>query len=305
MRLLVLGGTVFVGRHVVDAARERGHEVTLFNRGRTAPDLFPDLERIAADRTRDLSALRGRTFDAVVDTSGYEPEVVRASARALADSVERYAFVSTVSVYADFFAGMDESAPLAEEADDDYGPLKVACERGVEAALPGRTLIVRPCVVAGPHDPTDRFTHWVRRAARGGEVLAPGEPDRPVQVIDVRDLADWLVKALEDGVAGVFNTTGPTVPFGQLLRAATWVPDDFLLEHGLKPFEDLPLWLPADEAASFYRIDSSRAIACGLSFRPLADTAAGALEHDPGPSGKRLEPEREADLLRAYRSSSR
>jgi nucleoside-diphosphate-sugar epimerase len=314
MRLLVLGGTVFVGRHIVDAAREHGHEVTLFNRGRTAPGLFPDLERIVGDRTKDLSALCGRRFDAVIDTSGYQPAVVRKSARALADSVGLYAFVSTISVYAAFTPGMDERTPLAEEAEDDYGPLKARCEREVESALPGRALIVRPCIVAGPYDPSDRFTYWVRRVADGGDMLAPGEPARPVQLIDARDLGDWLVRAIEEAIPGMFNTTGATVGFGDMLEAClaaagstprfVWVPDDFLLEHGVKPFTDLPLWCPAEEAAAFFTVDSSRAIAKGLRFRPLRETARDTLEWDRTWREPRLraglDPEREAELLRAW-----
>jgi len=277
MRLLVLGGTVFVGRHIVEAATARGHEVTLFNRGRTAPELFPELERIVGDRTKDLSALRGREFDAAIDSSGYEPDVVRASAEALADSVERYAFVSTISVYADYFAGMDESAALDESGEDDYGPLKVRCEREVEAAFGGRALIARPCIVAGPHDPTDRFTYWVRRAATNGQVRVPTESDQPVQLIDARDLGEWLVRALEDGVSGVFNATGPTTSFEAMLGAcadAAGSNPQFVWEP--TESDDLPLCLPAEEAARFYRVDSSRAIAHGLRFRPLVETARGA-----------------------------
>jgi 2'-hydroxyisoflavone reductase len=306
VRLLVLGGTKFIGRHVVETAVERGHEVTLFNRGITAPELFPELERIVGDRTRDLSALEGHEFDAVVDTSGYEPGVVRASARALADSVGLYVFVSTLSVYGEHPPAIDESAALPVEDNDEYGRLKVLCEREVESAFPERTLIARPCVVAGPHDPTDRFTHWARRLAAGGEVLAPGEPGRPVQLIDVRDLAGWIVGAIEEGVSGAFNSTGPTTTFGGMLDACpsdarlVWVPDEFLLEQGLEPWEDLPLWLPASEAEWFFAVDSSRAVGRGLRIRPLADTARGALAADPGPRGQRLTPEREADLLARY-----
>jgi 2'-hydroxyisoflavone reductase len=311
MKLLVLGGTVFVGRHVVEAAAKQGHEVTLFNRGRTAPELFPHLERLVGDRTADLSALRGREFDAVIDSSGYEPDVVRASAEALAGSVERYVFVSTLSVYGEHPAGIDETAPLAEDDNDEYGRLKVLCEREVESALAGRALIVRPCVVAGPHDPTDRFTYWARRLAAGGEVLAPGEPGRAVQLIDVRDLAEWILVAIEQGISGAFNMTGPTITFGDLLAACSsganlvWAPDEFLLEQGLAPWEDLPLWLTAAEAEWFFSVDSSRAASRGLRIRPLIDTARGALANDPGPSGKRIDREREAELLRAYRSPSR
>ena len=205
MKLLVLGGTQFVGRAVTEIALERGHELTLFHRGRTNPDLFPEAEHLHGDRDHDLAALEGRSFDAVVDTSGYVPRAVRASVDALADT--HYVFVSTISVYADFARGPDEESPVHLRGDG-YGELKAACER----ELPEGALIVRPGLIVGPHDPTYRFTYWVDRLARGGDVVAPEPRDAFVQLIDVRDLADWLVRAAEERLGGVFNAVGPAEP---------------------------------------------------------------------------------------------
>jgi nucleoside-diphosphate-sugar epimerase len=322
MRILVLGGSVFLGRHFVEAAIERGHRVTVFNRGRASAVAPPGAERLIGDRTGSLVELEGRRWDAVLDTSGYLPSVVRASADALALAVETYLFVSSISAYADFVPGMDESAALAEPVGsepDDYGALKTLCEREVHEALPGRALVIRPGLIVGPLDPTDRFTYWVRRMTRGGEVLAPGAPSRPVQLIDVRDLAEWLVRMIEEGVTGTFNATGPEgrLTFEAMLECCgtghiTWVPDAFLLEHGVEPFSDLPLWLPADVASGFFGVDSSSAIDRGLRFRPLAETARDTHAWDQGPKDPvhlpkqydvgtpGLEPDREAELLRAY-----
>jgi nucleoside-diphosphate-sugar epimerase len=334
MRILVLGGTVFLGRHFVEAAIERGHRVTLFNRGRASAVACAQVEQVAGDRTGSLAELTSRRWDAVLDTSGYLPRVVRASADALASTVELYAFVSSISAYANFVPGIEESAPVAEPPAgkeeeltvDNYGPLKALCEDEVQSALRDRALIVRPGLIVGPRDPTERFTYWVRRVARGGEILAPGEPNRPVQLIDVRDLANWVVRALEDGVTGVFNATGPEPPltFGAMLDGLlcgtksqprfTWLPDDFLLEHKVEPFSDLPLWLTAEDAAGFFGVDSSRAISRGLRFRSLSETARDTLawdhgaknpirlpeQYDVGSRTAGLEPEREAELLRAF-----
>src|SRR5260221_13589599 len=231
MRLLILGGTAFVGRHLVEAALARGHTVTLFNRGRRNPDLFPELERLRGERPDDLAALRGREWDAAIDTSGYTPRAVAASAGLLAEAVAHYTFISTISVYADEMpAGTDENGPLSQMPEDKagteevtgetYGPLKVLAEQAAEAAMPGRVLTPRPGLIVGPYDPTDRFTYWPARVARGGEVLAPDGPDVPVQFIDARDLAAWTLDSVEAGRTGVFNLTGPAQPltFGDLLE---------------------------------------------------------------------------------------
>jgi nucleoside-diphosphate-sugar epimerase len=217
MRILILGGTVFLGRALVDEALRRGHRLTLFNRGRSNPGLYPQVERLTGDRKHDLSALAGRVWEAVIDTCGYLPGVVALSAAALANSVEHYTFISTESVYASpLQPGLDESASVGLLEDESveeisggtYGPLKALCERAVEAALPGRTLVVRPGLIVGPYDASDRFTYWPWRVAQGGRVLAPGRPERGVQFIDVRDLAAWIIRLVERRQTGVYNADG-------------------------------------------------------------------------------------------------
>ena len=313
MRLLVLGGTGFVGRHIVEDALTRGHEVTLLNRGRTAPGLFPGVELLRGDRAGDLRALDGAgPWDAAIDVTGYRPEEVAASSRRLADRVRRLTFISTISVYDDVSrGGIDETGALAPltgaGGEADYGALKVLCEQAAEAALPGRTLIIRPGIVAGPHDPTNRFSWWVARCARGGRVLAPGAPERPLQLIDARDLAAFVLDLTAAGETGVFNAVGPPLTFGEMLAACCaaapgaelcWVPDAALLAAGIDE-EQLPLWIAEDDAdnAGFMRIDGARARAAGLRHRPLAQTAAdtlAALRHEDGPG---LDPALEARLI--------
>ena len=337
MKLLVFGGTQFVGRHLVRAALDRGHQVTLFNRGRTNPGLFPEAERIVGDRRDDLSALDGGSWDAVLDVNGYVPRVVRAAAERLRDRAGSYTFISTISVYADKEArGLREGSPLAapkpgeegseEITPDSYGWLKAGCEQAVEEVWPDRALIVRPGLVVGPHDPTGRFPYWPWRVARGGEVLAPAGPDHPLQFIDGRDLAEWTVRSVEEGRTGPFTATGPgrRLTFGELLDACrkisgsdariTWVEDDFLLERDVEPFRELPLWIPGPEADGFYGLDNGKAVAAGLTFRPLAETVGDTLAWlaevgggVPSRTGEErpahLTLEREAELLRAWHQS--
>jgi 2'-hydroxyisoflavone reductase len=266
--------------------------VTAFNRGKTNADLFSTVEYLHGDRDGKLDALRGRRWDAVVDTSGFFPRVVRQSAELLKDSVGHYTFISTISVYADAKTpGQDESAPLATLKDEGveeitgetYGALKALCERVVEEVFPSRSLHVRAGLIVGPNDYTDRFAYWPRRVGEGGEVLAPGDPKAPVQMIDVRDLAEWIVRMIESGATGTYNATGPdrTLSLGEILETCravtgsdatlTWVPEAFLLERKVEPWTELPLWLPASEAG-FMRFDCRKAFSAGLSFRPLADT---------------------------------
>jgi nucleoside-diphosphate-sugar epimerase len=330
MHLLIIGGTVFLGRHLVEAARERGHAVTLFNRGQHNPDLFPDVEKLHGDRTGDLSALRGRRWDAAIDTCGYVPRVVRASVELLADAVEYYTFISSISVYADFSkVGVDERDPVGTLADESvevvdgetYGPLKALCERAAEQALPGRVLNVRPGLIVGPHDPTDRFTYWPRRIARGGAVLAPDRPEHGIQIVDARDLASWIVRMVEARQAGVYNATGPEyrLTLGRLFdecRAVSradahlvWVSERFLLDAGVQPWTEIPLWVPEEDPANagFDAVDCTKAIAAGLRFRPLAETIRDTLAWDalrPADLEPRagLKHEREAELLDAWRA---
>ena len=324
MKILVLGGTVFVGRAIVEAALARGHHVTLFNRGQRNPHLFPEVEKRRGDRNGDLAALRGETFDAVIDTSGYRPEQVRAAAEALGPAIGHYTFISSISAYRHFPPGQsfDEDAPLAEGGDG-YGALKARAEEAIEAALPGRVARVRPGLIVGPHDPTDRFTYWPRRVARGGQVLAPGRPRRPIQFIDVRDLAEWCVSLGEKRLAGVFNAAGPgtQLTMGEMVEACrsvagsdagfTWVPDEELLAAGVEPWTELPLWIPEanPDLGGMLLADNRRAVAAGLTFRPLADTIRATWEWDrresaPGHSPNRvtpLTPEREAGILARLR----
>lgn len=327
MRLLILGGTVFLGKHIAEAALAAGHQVTLFNRGRTNAETFAGRAGVAAihgDRDGGLAALGTGTWDAVVDTSGYLPRVVGQSARALAGRVERYLFISTISVYADPPpTGVDEDSPLASLADpsvevvngETYGGLKVLSEEAVRTAQGERALIVRPGLIVGPDDPTDRFSYWPLRAARGGRILAPGVPSAPTQLIDVRDLAAWTVRLLETGATGSFNATGPATPIGlgellaTCLRAAgsegelVWVDEAFLLAEGVAPFTELPCWVPA-AGAGLLRTAIDRALAAGLQLRPLEETARDTLAwRQPllaaRPLRAGLAAEREAALLAA------
>lgn len=328
MRLLLLGGTLFLGRHIVEAARARGHEVSLFHRGKTHEDLFPEIEHIHGDRDGGLAILDGRRWDAAIDTCGYVPRIVRASAERLAGAVGRYVFVSTISVYGTITRpGVDESEPVATLADpsteavtgETYGPLKALCERAVEAACPGRALIVRPGLIVGPHDPSDRFTYWPHRLARGGDVLVPGPPECPVQFIDVRDLAAWIVRLIEEGATGLFNATGPErrLTFGGLAETCravvrpeaglVWVDGAFLLEAGVAPWSDLPLWLSAG-AEAMSEVDVRRAVSRGLTFRPLADTIRDTREWDACRPADRplragLSPQRESEILAKWARS--
>jgi len=301
---------MFLGRAIAADALARGHELTLFTRGTTNPDLFPEAERIRGDRKRDLAAIEGRTWDAVIDTSGYLPADVRASAELLRDS-GRYVFVSSVSVYADFSSGPTEESPTAElgsmpedelAADySNYGPLKALAEAEVERVFGDRALIVRPGLIVGPHDPTGRFTYWAHRLARGGELLAPAPPERASQFIDVRDLAAWILDAAERGLTGTYNATNEGVSWSELLAGAevTWVADEFLQEHEVGPWLELPLWIPDPEWVGMHSIDVGRAVAAGLRFRPLEETIRGAVQA-PLQDGVGLTPEREGELLAAW-----
>lgn len=343
MKLLILGGTKFLGRHLVEGARGRGHEVTLFNRGQLNPELFAEVEKLRGDRDGGLDALRGRRWDAVVDTSGYSPRVVRESARLLADAVEHYTFVSSQSAYKDTSVpGVAEDYPLGTITDEQlreaealkqselitapffgemYGPLKALCERAAEGEMPGRVLNVRAGLIVGPHDYSDRFTYWPRRVAEGGEVLAPADPERQVQFIDARDLAEWILDMVESRRAGTFNAAGPDykLTMGRLLEACrgatgsdarfVWVDERFMLDAGLGQWMEVPLWVDSSDEGNRYFMDVSveRAVAAGLKFRPLAETVRDTLEWDlsrPAETQRRagLAREREREVLAAWKA---
>lgn len=322
MKLLVLGGTRFLGRHLVQEALARGHEPTLFNRGRTAPGLFAGVEELHGERDGELEALRGRRWDAVVDTCGYLPRVVRRSAQVLRDAVDRYLFVSSISVYADAAtAGQDETAPRerlpspeCEDIPAHYGALKAACEDEVTGLYGPRAVVLRPGLIVGPFDPSGRFTYWVQRLARGGAVLAPPSPDYPVQFIDGRDLASWSLDLLERGATGTYNASGPAAPlaFGGFLdacRAAlgapasfVWPDAAFLDAAGVAPWTQLPLYA-GEDGRGLNQVALDRALAAGLRLRPVGETCADTARwagDAPLPAGVGLEPAREVDLLRAW-----
>jgi len=286
MRLLVIGGTVFLGRAVVAEALARGHAVALFHRGVHSPDLFAEAEHLLGDRTRDLAPLRGREWDAVIDTCGFEPEHVGAAAQLLADAVGHYGFVSSGSAYRDWPAApVDESSPVHGGPEREYGPLKAACERALEAALPGRVLHARAGVIVGPHENVGRLPWWLGRLARGGDVVAPGPPDAPLQLIDARDLAAWLLDMAGAGTAGAYNAIAPpgSARWGELLEAARettgavaelhWVDPDRIERVVAEPWEELPLW-PIPSLPGLYGMSGARAAAAGLAPRPLCDTVA-------------------------------
>jgi 2'-hydroxyisoflavone reductase len=290
MRLLVLGGSQFVGRHIVEAALERGHSVTLFNRGRTNPNIFDGVEEIHGDRDGGLSALDGQTWDAVIDTSGYLPRVVGQSAAYLSGRAKHYVFISTISVYKNpVAAGSDEDAPLdtmedetSEDISAHYGALKVLCEKTVDANFDGTTLHIRPGMIIGPYDHTDRFTWWVHRIAQGGDILAPGNPGQQVQFVDGRDLANFTLDMTEAGTTGHYNVTGPNyrVSMSDYFDAAhrimgsdawfTWASDEFLQAHEVTGGQ-MPFWIP-EEYSGLFSVSIDRALAAGLRFRPLDDT---------------------------------
>ncbi|MDT8307736.1 MAG: SDR family oxidoreductase [Anaerolineae bacterium] len=331
MRILVLGGTRFVGRHLVQAAQERDHEVTLFNRGQSNPGLFDGVTELHGDRDGGLDVLAGRSWDAVIDTCGYVPRVVRASAEFLSGAAGHYTFISSISVYDDLGRpGVDETAPVGTLEDETteevtgktYGPLKALCERAVSAVYADGGLIIRPGLIVGPYDPTDRFTYWPVRVDQGGEVLASGEPHNPVQFIDARDLADWTVAMVERKATGVYNATGPAerLPLGRVLETCravtgsdvsfTWADEEFLLAQDAEPWREFPLWLPGDEGIGFGTVNISRALANGLRFRPLAATIADTLSWAEQRSADHvwragLAPEKEAALLQAWHERRR
>ena len=293
MRVLIMGGTLFLGRHIVEAALERGHEVTLFNRGLRNPALFPAAEKLTGDRNTNLAALAGRRFDAVIDPSAYGPEQIGLLLSTLGEPPAHYTFVSTISVYGTFAPKRryDESTDVVA-GHEGYGALKARAEEALLAAMPGRAAVVRPGLIAGPYDPSGRFTYWPCRVAAGGQVLAPGRRERPVQFIDARDLAGWSVRLAEDRVAGVYHAAGPqnTLTMGQFLDECVriagnhtelaWIPDDEVHAAGVEGWTELPLWIAEDdaEAGGIFEADNRRAVGQGLTFRPVAQTIGDTLQ---------------------------
>lgn len=331
MNILILGGTRFVGRHLAQAALDRGHRVTLFNRGKSDPSPGIAVEQLHGDRDGDLVALEGRRWDAVIDTSGFVPRIVRASVEMLAPAVGHYTFISTCSVYARDTPGgpIDEHAPvltIEDETREDiedpiaYGALKILCERTVEERMPDRTLVARLTLVVGPLDPTDRFTYWPCRVARGGPILAFDHPDRVLHpFIDARDAAQWIIANVEARRTGTFNVGGRAgLTIGEVLEACrsvsavrdasfAWVSESFLLEHGVQPWTELPLWVPRGWQ-DLTRLDLTKAVAAGLRLRPIEDTIRDILLWDrtrpPGFTRRAgLAADREAALLQQWHAA--
>jgi 2'-hydroxyisoflavone reductase len=337
LRILILGGTGFTGPYQVRYALSRGHKVTTFNRGKTHPGELPkEVEQLIGDRNGQLDALRDRQWDVAIDNPTTLPAWVRDAAQILKDNVERYAFISTISVYADTGQGVDETAPLAKYDSHDpyketieavkasgyktYGPLKTLSEKEAEKWFPGKTLVIRPGLIVGPRDETDRFTYWPVRIDRGGEVLAPSKPSDPVQFIDARDLAEWTVRMAENRETGIYNATGPAKPLeiGQMLgdikdalhssATFTWLPADFLQQQKVEAWSDMPVW--AGDELGLARTKIDRALAKGLTFRPLAETTRDTLAWFKSlPQDRQsklragLTPEREAEVLAASKRS--
>src|SRR5438876_8962294 len=335
LRILILGGTGFTGPFQVRYALSRGHKVTVFNRGKTHPGELPqEAEQLIGDRNGQLDALKGRQWDVVIDNPTTLPVWVRDAAQILKGNVDRYVFISTISVYSDTSKPVDQNSPLAEYRGTDpmketmknvvdskfqlYGPLKALSEKEAEKWFPGKTLIIRPGLIVGPRDETDRFTYWPVRIDRGGEVLAPGTPADPVQFIDARDLAEWTIRMVENRETGIYNATGPAKPLGiggmldgikDALKSNAkfmWVTEDFLTQQKVQPWSDMPVWTGRESGLSRAKID--RALSKGLTFRPLAETARDTLawfkslpqDRQAHPKAG-LSPEREAEGLAAWK----
>jgi len=338
LRILILGGTGFTGPYQVHYALSRGHKVTTFNRGKTHPGELPkEVEQLIGDRNGQLDALKGRKWDVAIDNPTTLPAWVRDAAQILKGNVDRYVFISTISVYADTSKGVDENAPLAKYDGADpyketleamkasgyktYGPLKALSEKEAENWFPEKTLIIRPGLIVGPRDETDRFTYWPVRIDRGGEVLAPGSPENAVQFIDARDLAEWTIRMIENRETGIYNATGPTKALGiggmlDGIKGAlnpdakvTWVNEEFLTEQKVQPWSDMPVWTGKDDALARTKID--RALSKGLTFRPLDVTARDTLAWFKSLPPERqshlkagLTPEREAEVLAQWHKRS-
>jgi 2'-hydroxyisoflavone reductase len=338
LKILILGGTRFIGVAMTELALARGHTITFFNRGKTNTDRFPDIERIKGDRNGEIDGLKDRKWDAVIDNSGYVPRHVRLSADLLAPNVQQYLFISSISVYPTFSQPRTETSAVGtlkdetvEKVDNDtYGPLKALCEKAAEAALPGRVTVLRPGLIVGPDDSTDRFTYWPARAARGGDLLAPGKPSDAIQVIDSRDLAMFALDTLEQRIVGTFNLVSPPGKFtmgsvvDESIRAAKsqakpspppraiWATADFLARQKVEGWADMPVWLDAKgDDAAFAETSADRALKAGLKITPLRKTVRDTLAwHLTRPEAERaklkagITPEREQEVLAAWKTES-
>ncbi len=326
MKILIIGGTRFLGRYLVESALNRNHEVTLFNRGQSNSDLYPDIEQIHGDRDGELDKLNGHTWDAVIDTCGYYPRIVSASAKFLSDKVKHYIFISSISVYADLSKpGVNENSPVGtmddatieEITEDSYGPLKALCEQVVEKQFPDTNLVIRPGLIVGPHDLSDRFSYWIHRINKGGKVLAPEPKDYNVQYIDVRDLSDWIIRMIENKLIGTFNGIGPNHKLTMLdflnkcreiLNSETefvWVNQQFLEENKVENWTDLPIWIIEKKYAGMMLTSCAKAFTNGLIFRPLEDTIKDTFNYcQTRPKDYQwkagLSAEREAELLNKW-----
>jgi len=336
LRILILGGTGFIGPYQVQYALDRKHQVTLFNRGQTNKALFPNVPRLIGDRNTagGHDALKRGTWDVVIDNPTRNPAWVRGAGEALKGRVGQYVFVSTISVFSDYSKpGMDEQGPLhtpgapavwASNDGANYGPNKVQCEIDATAQFgEDKVTIVRPGLIVGPGDLSDRFSYWPVRIDKGGEILAPGTPDDPVQYVDVHDLSEWIVRCGEQHTIGTFNATGPRSPttIAEMLHGIkavttsdarfTWVPADFLREQQVRAWSEMPVWQPAMGATlGFMQVDCRKAHAAGLSFRPLAETAKSTLDwYKTRPAAEQekaragIAPEKEKAVLAAWRAA--
>jgi 2'-hydroxyisoflavone reductase len=338
LRILILGGTGFTGPYQVRYALSRGHKVTTFNRGKTHPGELPgEVEQLIGDRNGKLDALKNREWDVVIDNPTTLPAWARDAAQLLKGNVDRYVFISTISVYGEVKTGPDETAPTEKYDGADpyketleamkasgyktYGPLKALSEKEAEKWFPGKTLIIRPGLIVGPRDETDRFTYWPVQIDRSGEVLAPGSPNDPVQFIDARDLAEWTIRMVENRETGIYNATGPAKPLGiggmlEGIKAAlksnatfTWVTEDFLTRQKVEPWSDMPVWTGKESGLARAKID--RALSKGLTFRPLAETARDTLawfkslpQHRQSKLRAGLTPGREVEVLAAWKKEN-
>ncbi|MCY9662063.1 NAD-dependent epimerase/dehydratase family protein [Paenibacillus chondroitinus] len=321
MKILILGGTKFLGRALTEAAIAQGHDVTLFHRGLHDANAFPNVRHIIGDRNNDLDLLQGREWDAVIDTSGYEPESVLAAAKQLKNQVRHYTFISTISVYEDLKkVSVNESAPVAKLTDQmdpgqKYGAKKALCELAVQQEFPNHTLVIRPGLIVGPYDVSDRFTYWPARFHRGGEVLVPLPKERKLQFIDVRDLSAWIIRLVEQEMVGTLHASGSDYTMEEVVQSCTentqsevictWVPEEFLVANEVGEWMELPLWIQSDSLVGMFSLDNTKAFANGLTTRPLIEIVRDTLAWDQNRAmnaarAAGMDPAREEELLRIW-----